>query len=163
MRFRKLRIAWSATCLIVCVLLIALWVRSYWWIDSAYVRVRGQREFYVGEFRGLLNLMTKNLQGAVGSPAGGDWITRHEPAVNTPLYLFGRSDVGAAVFPKFFYNTSADFGTNIGVPIWSALLMAASVAALPWIPWSVHFSLRTLLIATTLAALVLGAVVWAVR
>src|SRR5215207_8940989 len=34
MRFRKLRIAFSATCLIAWVLLIALWVRSYWWIDS---------------------------------------------------------------------------------------------------------------------------------
>src|SRR6478672_10879160 len=33
MRFRKLRIAFSATCLIACVLLIALWVRSYWWFD----------------------------------------------------------------------------------------------------------------------------------
>ena len=30
MRFRKLRIAFSATCLIACVLLIVLWVRSYW-------------------------------------------------------------------------------------------------------------------------------------
>ena len=29
-RFRKLRIAFSATCLIACVLLIVLWVRSYW-------------------------------------------------------------------------------------------------------------------------------------
>ena len=31
MRFRKLRIAWSVVCGIACVLLIALWVRSYWW------------------------------------------------------------------------------------------------------------------------------------
>ena len=30
MRFRKLRIAWSVICSIACVLLIALWVRSYW-------------------------------------------------------------------------------------------------------------------------------------
>jgi hypothetical protein len=29
MRFRKLRIAFSATCLVACVLLIVLWVRSY--------------------------------------------------------------------------------------------------------------------------------------
>jgi uncharacterized membrane protein YbhN (UPF0104 family) len=34
MRFRKLRIAFSATCLIVCVLLIVLWVRSYWIVDT---------------------------------------------------------------------------------------------------------------------------------
>ena len=31
MRFRKLRIAWSVVCGIACVLLIVLWVRSYWY------------------------------------------------------------------------------------------------------------------------------------
>ena len=30
MRFRKLRIAWSVVCGLVAVLLIVLWVRSYW-------------------------------------------------------------------------------------------------------------------------------------
>jgi hypothetical protein len=34
MKFRKLRIAFSVTCLIACVLLIVLWVRSYWWSDD---------------------------------------------------------------------------------------------------------------------------------
>jgi len=34
MRFRKLRIAWSVGCGLACVLLIALWVRSYWLIDT---------------------------------------------------------------------------------------------------------------------------------
>jgi hypothetical protein len=34
MRFRKLRIAWSVACGIACVLLIALWVRSFWWWDT---------------------------------------------------------------------------------------------------------------------------------
>ena len=33
MRFRKLRIAWSVGWGIACVLLIVLWVRSYWWVD----------------------------------------------------------------------------------------------------------------------------------
>ena len=35
MRFRKLRIAWSVVCGIACVLLIVLWVRSYWWSRHA--------------------------------------------------------------------------------------------------------------------------------
>ena len=39
MRFRKLRIAFSATCLIACVLLIALWVRSYCCFDQSIRRV----------------------------------------------------------------------------------------------------------------------------
>jgi hypothetical protein len=35
-RFRKLRIAWSVGWGVVCLLLIALWVRSYWWTDSIW-------------------------------------------------------------------------------------------------------------------------------
>jgi hypothetical protein len=34
MRFRKLGIAWSVGCGIVCLLMIVLWVRSYWWWDQ---------------------------------------------------------------------------------------------------------------------------------
>src|SRR4051812_41682761 len=34
MTFRRLRIAFSAACLMVCALLIALWVRSYWLLDG---------------------------------------------------------------------------------------------------------------------------------
>jgi hypothetical protein len=34
MRYLKLRIAWSAFCCIACVLLIVLWVRSYWQRDG---------------------------------------------------------------------------------------------------------------------------------
>ena len=42
-RNRKLRIAWSAAWAIVAVLLIALWVRSYWWADSfSYISVSSQ-------------------------------------------------------------------------------------------------------------------------
>jgi hypothetical protein len=34
MRFRKLRIAWSVSCIVACVLLIAFWMRSYWRSDD---------------------------------------------------------------------------------------------------------------------------------
>ena len=40
--FRYLRIAFSATCLITCVLLIVLWVRSYWWEDNASIWISGR-------------------------------------------------------------------------------------------------------------------------
>src|SRR6188474_3195978 len=37
MRFRKLRIAFSAVCGLACVLLAALWVRSYWREDFLFL------------------------------------------------------------------------------------------------------------------------------
>jgi hypothetical protein len=48
------------------------------------------------------------------------------------------------------------------VPYWVVVCVAATLTIapwIPWIPWSNRFSLRTLLIATTLVAVVLGLVV----
>jgi hypothetical protein len=44
------------------------------------------------------------------------------------------------------------------VPHWFALVAAGSLSAAPW--FRLRFSLRTLLIATTLIAVVLGLFVW---
>src|SRR3954466_10432902 len=40
MRFRKLRIAWSVFCALACVLLVVLWVRSYFYHDRVLIRFR---------------------------------------------------------------------------------------------------------------------------
>ncbi len=47
-------------------------------------------------------------------------------------------------------------GNKVVVPYWIPILLSGSVAALPWVKW--QFSLRTMLIATTLIAVVLGLV-----
>jgi hypothetical protein len=49
----------------------------------------------------------------------------------------------------------------IGLSQWALLAAFAVVAAVPWLP--ARFSLRTLLIVTTLVAVVLGLIVWQVR
>jgi hypothetical protein len=46
------------------------------------------------------------------------------------------------------------------LPHWFALALIATGAAVPWMQWSKRFSLRTLLIATTLVAVMLGLIVW---
>jgi hypothetical protein len=46
----------------------------------------------------------------------------------------------------------------IQVPHWLLVVTSGLMAAMPWLPW--RFSLRTLLIATTLVAVVLGLIVW---
>jgi hypothetical protein len=43
------------------------------------------------------------------------------------------------------------------IPIWFLITLSAALAVAPWMRW--RFNLRTLLIATTLIAFVLGAVV----
>jgi hypothetical protein len=65
----------------------------------------------------------------------------------------------------FRYNMYSDGSWNVHSPLWAAGALfaaaAATLAAAPWLTW--RFSLRTLLIATTLAALALGLLVGAMR
>jgi hypothetical protein len=54
-----------------------------------------------------------------------------------------------------------DYTTYATVLIWMPEALVLSLAAIPWIRWSKRFSLRTLLIATTLVAVVPGLMVYA--
>ena len=49
------------------------------------------------------------------------------------------------------------------IPHWLLVSLITFGVAVPWIPWSRRFSLRTLLIATTLIAVVLGVAVYVTR
>jgi hypothetical protein len=51
----------------------------------------------------------------------------------------------------------------IRVPYWFPVVLSLVVAVAPWLRWSRRFSLRTLLIATTLVAVVLGLIVAVLR
>jgi hypothetical protein len=52
-------------------------------------------------------------------------------------------------------------GIAVGVPISLTIVAACAVSIAPWMLY--RFSLRTLLIATTLLAIVLGLIAWAAR
>ncbi len=155
MRFRNLRIVWTAFCGIACVLLIVLWVRSYWWVtniqvpnvlgnDNQVILARGTIHFsscldYKPERMSALihnyHRSTKDYNDFSGAPEYRQFLLR--------VQELGRNDL------------------RLVFPYWFAAAVLAAVAALPWLPY--RFTLRTMLIATTLVAVVLGLVVWAVR
>jgi hypothetical protein len=142
MRFRKLRIAWSVVCGIICLLLIVLWVRSYWWSDLYIAQLSSQRYFGIGDTNGRTFFGTAR---SVGHPA---WTLIVEPSENRAEY-----------FPRIDESVYAG-GVDLYLPNWMLVILTATLAAAPWISWSKRFSLRTLLIATTLVAVVLGLIVW---
>jgi hypothetical protein len=63
----------------------------------------------------------------------------------------------------FNYATITPFAVVATAPDWFAILFCAILGGTTWIRWPKRFSLRTLLIATTLVAVVLGLIVWATR
>ena len=151
MRFRKLRIAFSATCLIACVLLIVLWVRSYP-PNGDQSSVRG---IFCYSSQGTIITLKPNIS----------WAANPDYSVND---LGNDMNLVVTIEPHdspigFYAAWPSASEWVVQVPHWFLVLIFAALAAAPWIRWSKRFTLRTLLIATTLIAVVLGAIAYAVR
>jgi hypothetical protein len=162
MKHRKLRIALTVVWGSVAVLLIALWVRSYW-----------------VQYRLICPTVSKGVI-EVDSAAGVVWVVESDLLSTIPwnqtLYQFKldnkylpyvhslqqKTTMGFARFEEYL-GLGGIKGRTTVIPHWFLVLVSAALAHVPWIPWSNRFSLRTLLIATTLFAVVLGLIVWLCR
>ena len=146
MRFRKLRIAWSVGCGILCVLLIVLWVRSYWRIDALFGLGSAPQYFAVGSEHGVVSVTgNPNLLALLHA---ANWKLEGFPPGPKP---------DQSGFLGFYYETSQQQGTHLRLPICFLVILSVTATAAPWIR---RFSLRTLLIATTLVAVALGMILW---
>ena len=146
MKYRKLRIAWSVAWGVVAVLLCVLWVRSY--RVGGYLRVPiGSRNFYVVAEGGELEILLFQFVLDDGWAYG----LRDPKESNV-------TSIADVLGFRILYV--ANFYSGVTLPYWAALVTCAGLAAATWTRRFSKFSLRTLLIATTLVAVVLGLVVW---
>jgi hypothetical protein len=140
MKDRKLRIAWSVACGVLCLLLIVLWVRRY--VADSYKVVRNpspaQSGYMVSSIRGKLTISTLKLLSFPGGGVGVHYVPPSQMA-NTVRFL------------GFEWNRSA---FAVSVPYWSPVVLCAALAVSPWLRW--RFRLRTLLIGMTVVAALLG-------
>src|SRR6478735_1369740 len=156
MRFRYLRIAWSVFWGMACVLLIVLWVRSYWYWDGACDHIDGTHGLELYSLRGktYVSYVTqiRPPDPERGWYCGSDLISEYEAKYKEQARLPGSLIVefeGAMPYLKLPHSLYA--------------LVFATIAAVPWIHWSTRFRLRALLIATTLVAVALGVIAWSMR
>ena len=156
-KLRLLRIAVSGACLIVSLLLIALWARSYWMHDVASGN-KGSHFIYFSILRGEFHF------ARIVTPAGfpiEPWRVRlHRQITGGDLEAHENSQRGMQRLLGFGWKVFGN-GWRVIVPMWQSVLLTAVCAVAVWLPW--RFSLRTLLIAMTLAGALLAAVVYAVR
>jgi hypothetical protein len=66
-------------------------------------------------------------------------------------------------FPGMQLTHSQQFVMHARVQYWLLALFALMSGGVPWLRWPRRFTLRTLLIATTLVAFALALIVWAAR
>jgi len=150
-KLRKLRIAWSVFWGVACVLLIVLWVRSYQWEESASGPLPGASGFILDSIPSRLEiqLWDGHLSWEVIRYSQESLKARHierSPFRGTGFGFYSR--------PHYCI---------IHIPYWFLSISTAILTAVPWLRYSKRFRLRTLLIATTLVAVVLGLAVWAGR
>jgi hypothetical protein len=151
MKHRKLRIAWSVAWGIVALLLVASWVRSMSFSDAASAPLPGGHGISVESFSSRTDIQL--------------WYPNRLPW-HAQTYALSELKALGVEEPPFeglgfsFYPRNAYCGLTL--PYWFNVLFAFGAAVFPWIrlEWFRHFSLRTLLIAPTLVAVLLGVVVW---
>src|SRR6476660_3466826 len=150
MRFRKLRIAWSLFWGLACVLLIVLWVRSYRIWDRCY---------WPGKTTGVqLNSDAGHVVLCVGPHVPSSHIVSFF-AESRPTFDESKTFYKDVVLGFFFSRTQSDW--RLDVPYWFIVLLSMLLPVTPWLrQFNWRFSTRTLLIATTLVAVVLGLIVW---
>jgi hypothetical protein len=148
-----LRIAASVVCLIPCLLLIGLWVRSNRFCETT-TRIDSNHQATVLGWDGGSLYLIKAPSKDILRP-NGTLLDTHSHG--------WRLEGGFPVTkePARFRWSFSNGITMIYFPFWLLVPIAAVLVALPWIRW--HFSLRTLLIAMTLMAVVLMLVVWAAK
>ena len=130
----------SAFFALLAVKLCVLWVRSYWWNDLLVHQ--GDRFAEIGSCHGAICAIYHDLH--MGRAGVDDWVYVNVPAHRMP--------------PGFYWYMSSN-QISVTVPHWFPILICSGLAAISWV--SQLFSLRTLVIATTLVAVVLGLAVWA--
>jgi hypothetical protein len=159
MKRRKLRIAWSVAWGIAAALLIVLWVHTLhrqvrlerWLANSAYVRSVALKHWVEIESRSY----------AIGPP--GTW---YPPANFQDNPCSAQQEATASPVRHWQcirVNDPSYSSTTFTFPLWFPIFVTASLGAMPWVVPSARFkqfSLRTLLIATTLVAVGLGLIVW---
>lgn len=154
--FRWCRIAVSAVCVVVFVGLIGLWVRSYSYLHFFEMDIAHGKTLHIQSVNGNFMLFLFEFQRG--------WRTSYFYVGNgssSPVY--DRAFCCAST-PGVGITVVGTPSSGLKIPIWIFVSISAALAFVPWLrqlPW--RFSLRTLLIVTTLVAVVLGFVVWVVR
>jgi hypothetical protein len=141
MKYRKLRIAWSVGWGVLAAVICLLWISSYVARTSFQVLVTPTDRYYVHSLAGSLA-----IQREPRAFVSVEILPIHEDAD----YLHLKTNTGVLVL--------SDAGEIFAVSFSYWLLQIAALlgAVVPWMPR--RFSLRTLLIATTLLAVILGLV-----
>ncbi len=164
-----LRIAFLIAGLVACVMFIALWARSYVYSDLLTGPISETKKLVVGSLACAIQFRLDDRKWS--DPNSFRWknTTDSVADLNKDLdaLLAMQTKPGPPPPPtKIDWTMKIGWdGNTLFLPYWLLVLLTGApdvAVGMGW-PFGFKFSLRTLLIATTLVAIVLGAIVYATR
>jgi len=166
MKYRKLRIAWSAGWGVVAVLLCALWVRSYWLSDTIFcMKHSSGTSWFGGTYESDSSSTTVTSEIGFIKLCWQEW-----PDFVNDWWDFDAETTDRKFIEKLdlgllgLRTETTWYGRLFAVSDRTLLFATTILAVAPWISYfRWRFSLRALFIATTLIAVVLGILIYATR
>lgn len=155
MKYRKLRIAWSVAWGILCLILILAWLRNFWSADAAWMPLPGNGQLTVvstdGQFvTSITNYGSRHYGRAIpNTPAVWGWQSFEPSKHSTMTVLVPWKKVVR-------YRIIANGDVEVSLPHWLLVIVSILIATSVWIRWSWRYSIRTMLVITTLAAVVVA-------
>jgi hypothetical protein len=159
-RFRRTRIAVSVVFGMVMLVVALLLVRSFWWRDNFQMRVATVR-FWLASDKGETALAAQIADGSEPRFDMDSWAIEGWYLLTRDFYPFDSSSPRYRGFGIRWFDTS---NWELFAPHWFVASISGLLAVLA-LPPPLHrripqFSLRTMLIATTLVAAILGLIAW---
>jgi hypothetical protein len=159
---RLLNIA-SIVCLVLCVALMGMWVRSYYSMDSFGWSNERSWAMTLTSLHGRARFLKMNLPP--GLHLGYTRMFVRLPASGVTFDAENNPGYSKTALPRVaewsgFYWSLRSTDANVAVPYWFLVLTTGSLAMLLRTRWPLQFTLRSLFIVTTFLAVVLGMIGW---
>lgn len=130
----------SLSCFVSCVVLLGIWIRSYWRVDNILISSGTRSIFVVSGWGGAVYELT-DASGV--SPFDFSWRSWPQPSGHPKPSLFS-------------FHFQPNFPAQLCLPFWLLALAMATLGLILQIRGPLRFNLRALLIATTFLAVALG-------
>jgi hypothetical protein len=138
----------------VCLLVIMLWMRSYFRFDAVVHGFADKNGIIIESTSG------KVVTWYIAAPMVEEsWLWRSNPPEKAKRVSKNLADLTHAGF-LFSFPPQA---TVVVLPHWFLAIAALVIGAVPWLKPTTRFSLRTMFLVTALIAIALGVIAYAIR
>jgi hypothetical protein len=151
---RLLQFFMTAVCLGSSALIAVMWLRNFWWADVVWAPLPGAGQLVIASADGQCEFGVSYPVNRWGTRA-----LRTAPSWGFATYTASQNRAVDVVVPwntviRYRFDQNGDIA--VWLPHWLLVLAPLLFAGAFWIHWSRRFTIRTMLVVTTLVAVLLA-------